>query len=74
MNELVYFAIVVPAIIILGIVIYRELNKCPHAWIKVESGKIKCKTLHEIEYRDVGYYTIHECYHCKKLKKSEIKN
>lgn len=72
MSESSYFLVVVPLLAIIGIVIYRELNKCPHAWIKVESGKIRAKTISETEYREVGYYTIHECYHCKKLKKSEI--
>jgi hypothetical protein len=55
-------------IFILGVIMVRHLNACPHQWI------IK---LNQTLTGNGGYIiektTIHECYHCKKLKKETIK-
>ena len=60
--------------IIMGGVIIWYLERCPHQWELIDRGDIKSRKpqFGENHYRTTGYYEIHRCYNCKKLKKTEI--
>lgn len=68
------FVIIIVLIIVIGGFLSWYLEKCPHQWELIESGDIKSRNLQfgENYYRKTGYYEIHRCYNCKKLKQTEI--
>ena len=68
--EIIY---VILFLIIVGGLMFWYLESCPHCWVIIEKGALKRrKTDTNDEWIKYGYYTIHECVHCKKLKKEEI--
>ena len=68
------FIAVIVFITIIGGFILWNLERCPHSWELIEKGDIKSRNLHwgENYYRKTGYYEVHRCHHCKKLKQTEI--
>ena len=65
--------VVVIFILIVGVAFFWYLERCPHIWELVDKGDLrKRRKDSNDEWRKYGYYTIHECAHCKKLKKEEI--
>jgi hypothetical protein len=71
-TELIYWIVTLTFLLVIGILMLRYLNSCPHKWNKIESGRIKTRGFLIEEWTESGYYTIHECVHCKKLKRTEI--
>lgn len=60
-------------VIIIAIFLFWYLESCPHSWILIDKGDLKRKRKDSNdEWTKYGYYTIHECAHCKKLKKEKI--
>ena len=68
------FIAVIIFIIIIGGFILWYLERCPHSWELIEKGDIKSRSIYypNDEFKIIGYYEVHRCHHCKKLKKTEI--
>ena len=68
------FFVFMVSIIVVGGFLSWYLERCPHSWELIDKGDIKSRKpqFGENHYRKTGYYEIHRCYNCKKLKKTEI--
>ena len=69
-----FFIIFIVSVIVLGGLLLWYLEKCPHQWELIGKGDVKTKRIYDSndEFKTTGYYEIHRCYNCKKLKRTQI--
>lgn len=66
--------VIIIFILIAGIVIsWYYIESCQHQWVLIDKGDLNRKIKDSNDkWRKYGYYTIHECANCKKLKKEKV--
>ena len=74
MSDFIEFITIFIIVAIVAVGLFWYLERCPHQWELIEKGNIQKKRSFDPndEYKKTGYYEIHRCHCCKKLKRTEI--